>query len=394
MKTEVQETSQRKLATIQRISEFRAIRDADRIQVALLDGLGWECVVKTGDFSVGQKVVYIEIDSKVPEIPAFEFLRERKFKVKTIKLRKQVSQGLVASISVLPRNADAYNVGDDVTKELGVTNYVKSRESDDEAKDAAQALQKSKVPRFLMDMAWFRWVYFKLNSFDKGWPSWIQQTDEKRIQVIAKKLMEHYNEPWEITEKSDGQSATYFTYFARIWGFKRKMFGVCSRTIWLKKENESSYWRMARKYDLANILKTWKGKRTPLMVVQGEIVGPKIQKNKYGFEEARLLVFNLIVDGIRQNYVALKAFCELNNLLPVPLVAKEFVPAKEIGEGKDVIDVVRYMVELSKGKSTMADRPREGIVVRLISDPTISFKVINPDFALKEAKDEETADKE
>lgn len=88
----------RKLASVQRIVDLRPIDGADRIEVAQI--LGWQCVVKKGEFKVGDLIVYIEVDSKVPEIECFEFLRSRKFRVKTIKLRKQVSQGLVLPLSI------------------------------------------------------------------------------------------------------------------------------------------------------------------------------------------------------------------------------------------------------------------------------------------------------
>ena len=90
----------RKLASVRMVSDLRPIQGADRIEVARVDG--WECVVKKGEFSIGEQIVYIEIDSILPERPEFEFLRDRKFRVRTIKLRGQVSQGLVLPLSVLP----------------------------------------------------------------------------------------------------------------------------------------------------------------------------------------------------------------------------------------------------------------------------------------------------
>ena len=95
----------RNLATIQKISELRPIEGADKIEVALLEGLGWECVVKKGEFTVNELVIYIEVDSVMPEKPEFEFLRERKFRIKTIKLKGQISQGLILPLSSLPNKS-------------------------------------------------------------------------------------------------------------------------------------------------------------------------------------------------------------------------------------------------------------------------------------------------
>ena len=93
----------RHLATIREIASLRPIAGADRIEVAQVDG--WECVVQKGEFHAGEHIVYIEVDSIVPERPEFEFLRDRKFRVRTIKLRGQVSQGLVLPLSILPNGA-------------------------------------------------------------------------------------------------------------------------------------------------------------------------------------------------------------------------------------------------------------------------------------------------
>lgn len=110
----------RKLATIREIAEIKPIPDADRIEVARIDG--WEVVVsKKDNFHVGDRVVYVEIDSKMPETPEYEFLKSRKYVVKTIVMRGQVSQGLVMPLSVLP--IGEYKLGQDVTGILGITKY-------------------------------------------------------------------------------------------------------------------------------------------------------------------------------------------------------------------------------------------------------------------------------
>ena len=119
----------RKLASIQTIKYVKPIPDADSIETVGI--LGWECVSKKGEFQTDDKCVYFEIDSLLPEIPEFEFLRKgcwnetfKKFRLKTIKLRKQLSQGLALPLSVFP-NLAKLNVGDDVTELLGIEKYEK-----------------------------------------------------------------------------------------------------------------------------------------------------------------------------------------------------------------------------------------------------------------------------
>jgi len=375
----------RKLASIQVIQELRPIAGADKIVVATMEDLGWECVVKKGEFNIGDKIVYIEVDSICPQKPEFEFLRERKFRVKTIKLRKQISSGLIVPLSVLPDNANCYapKKGDDVTALIGITKH------DPEGK-AEQALiekeRRSPLMRFAMGIPAFRWVYLKLNEKNKGnFPQWMKKSDETRIQVCAKYMMEHYNEEWEITEKLDGQSHSAFVHPMKVWGFNKKVFGVCSRSIWLKTPNSSKYWETARKYNLEAAL----SKEGKDVYIQSEQCGPGIQANKYKLTETELYVFNLVVGGRKLSYPYILGFCKDNGLKPVPLVHGSFIPKVEIGENKSVMEVVGFMVALSQGHSALLDRPREGIVCRLKSNPEISLKVINPLFKMEQEAEED-----
>ena len=91
----------RKLAHVEVIESLLPIEGADKIEVAKV--LGWECVVKKGEFKVGEKVIYVEVDSVMPELPEYDFLKDRKYRVRTIKLRGQVSMGLVLPITTLEK---------------------------------------------------------------------------------------------------------------------------------------------------------------------------------------------------------------------------------------------------------------------------------------------------
>lgn len=365
----------RKLASIQKIVDIRPIEGADKIEVAQV--LGWQCVIaKKDNFKVGDLIVYMEVDSILPERNEFEFLRERKFRIKTIKLRKQVSQGIVFGTSILPAGTSIVE-GQDVTDILGIKKH--DPQAQEEQSLVQNYVPKSKVLKYLMKYSAVRWVYFKLNTVDKGWPNWIQKTDEERIQTCAKLLMTNFDKPWYITEKLDGQSGTYFLHKQRKWGIPVWSFGVCSRNIWLKKSDESNYWKVAKKLDLESKLKALKKE----IVIQGEILNTNVQKNKYKVTEPEFYVFNIVVDGQRYTLEKMIDFCHQLDLKYVPVVLTYLLPAKTIGTNKEVKDVVQAMVKESIGKSVIADIQREGIVCRLIDDPRISFKVINPEFLLK-----------
>ena len=82
---------ERQLASVQKIVNLQPIQGADKIETAQV--LGWQCVVKKGEFKVGDLCIYFEIDSQLPKHPVFDFMADRKYRVRTIKLRKQIAQG-------------------------------------------------------------------------------------------------------------------------------------------------------------------------------------------------------------------------------------------------------------------------------------------------------------
>ena len=357
----------RKLATIRTISDIRPIKGADRIEVAQVDG--WECVVQKGEFNVGDTVVYVEIDSVLPERPEFEFLRERKFRVRTIKLRGQVSQGLVLPLSILP--SGYYGLGDDVTDILGIIKYDPEAQKEMQLLTTQKQQPKSKFVKFMMRFGWYRKVFGKPKR-KGGFPDWIVKTDETRIQNMPI-LFEHERDsctPFSVTEKVDGQSATYFL---RKITRRKYEFGVCSRNIRLMNPDNSSYWTVAKEYNIENVLKSIIGKNDSV-VLQGEICGPGIQGNKYKLDGYKLFVFNLIYPNKSCTTEEIAQIVDPFYLKTVPIIE----------EGRVLPDTIADLVDYSKGQSVVYGRQkREGVVMRN-NTLHISFKVINPDFLLAE----------
>ncbi len=357
----------RQLASIRRISDIRPIPGADRIVVAQVDG--WECVVQKDEFHVDDLVVYVEVDSVVPERPEFEFLRNRKFRVRTIKLRGQVSQGLVLPLSILPPGN--YADGMDVTDIMGITKY------DPQAQQEAILLQRQpKMPqgrfaKFMMRFKWYRKLFMKPKRRG-GFPDWITKTDETRIQNLPAlfNIESRHGTEFSVTEKVDGQSATY--YLRRL-SKRRFEFGVCSRNIRLGTPDDSSYWTVARQYNMENVLKRLIGDHDTI-VLQGEICGSGIQGNKYHINGYELFVFNLIFPDRKCTTAEIAELVEPFGLKTVPIVE----------EGKKLPATIAELVEYSKGYSTVRkEQKREGVVMRNVKS-NISFKVINPDFLLAE----------
>lgn len=361
----------RKLASIRKIASLDSIPNADAIEKATIDG--WEVVVKKGEFSVGDKCCYIEIDSVVPsDNPAFEFLEGRKYRVRTIKLRKQVSQGIAFPLEAL--GIEDLPEGTDLTERLKIKKYDPELQKENLMLGDARK-KKNPVHKLLLRYAWYR----KLWAKKKAWPAEVEKTDEERIQNIPSILRRENRRAFYETEKLDGQSATFF-YLRQPWFWKvsKKEFGVCSRNIWLKTKHPCNYWDIAEKFDIQNKLKSY-GKE---VIIQGEIVGPGIQKNKYGLTELDFYVFNVYNKETDEWYGrhGIEAVCSALGLKMVPVIGQG--PLEELA-GSTVQEVVEHV----KGNSTLAKVKREGSVFRELCAVTgqrgISFKAINSDFLLK-----------
>jgi len=371
----------RKLAHVEIIDSLSPIDGADRIEVARV--LGWECVVKKGEFKVGEKIIYVEVDSVMPEKPEYEFLRDRKFRIRTIKLKGQVSQGLVLPIT--EGNFDLSNlpIGADVTESLGITKYLSPYEQSELQKQEEKIkLEKNKLKKFMMRYSWFRKIFLS-RSQKQGFPYWVSKTDEERVQNIPQRILDQYKDEFVyVTEKIDYQSVTFTgkmipmldNWIGRLFP-KTFKFIVCSRNF-TTEDRSSLYWEIANKYSIEQILR-----KNPTLTIQGEQGDSKVQGNKYGIKESMFWVFNIIdhEKNYHYNYFEMREFCDNYNLKCVPMVHLGTYRLCEIGTS------AQDFVEFSKGKSLLADIPREGVVIRAINSgkKILSFKAINPDFLLK-----------
>jgi RNA ligase (TIGR02306 family) len=330
---------ERKLATVQVISDISPIDGADAIEVATVKG--WKVVVKKGEFNVGDKCVYCEIDSFLPIKEQFEFLRKssyRKigdlegFRLRTVKLRGQVSQGLL--LPSLDYEDLVYEVGEDVSELLGIIKY------------------DPPLPAELSGVA-------------KGnFPTFIFKTDEERIQNLSGEYDSWKNQEFFITEKLDGSSATYY--------LNDGVFGVCSRNLELLESESNSFWSVARTLNLEAKLKSLGFN----VCLQGELIGEGIQGNSYKLKGQDVRFFNAF-DIDRQQYLAMEDFMlliERLELKTVPILNESFYLPHTIEDFLLVADGFSAL-----NQSTV----REGLVIRSL-DRKISFKVISNNFLLKE----------
>lgn len=331
----------RKLASVVKIVDIQPIVGADAIMVASVKG--WKVVVKKDEYKVGDLAVYYEIDSFLPVRPQFEFLRKSSFKrmgstegfrLKTIKLRGQISQGLLTPI---PADISDPKEGDDLTEALGIVKY--------EPPIPAQLAGKIK------------------GTF----PSFIPKTEEIRIQNFESEVgFSPVGERAYVTEKLDGTSFTCY--------FNNGVFGVCGRNWELSETDDNSLWRMAKVLELKDKM-TKHGKNIAL---QGELIGAGINGNLYGMSDHKLFFFTGydIDKGRRMFFDELEWVLFGLQLQMVPVLEKYgFVIPNEN-------NIVDYMLKYAEGKSVLnMEVDREGVVVRGL-EKEFSFKAISNTYLL------------
>jgi RNA ligase (TIGR02306 family) len=334
---------ERKLVSIQEIIAVLPIAGADNIMQARV--MGWTVVIKKGELAVGDRCVFFEIDSVLPEGPAWsEFMRARKFRVRTLKLRGVLSQGLALPVSILDgTGGDVPELGVDVSDRLGVTKF-------------EPVLPDSR------EMA---------GSF----PTQVPKTDEIRLQSALGVLEEIAGRDFYVATKLDGSSATYFQGPGGRDGFT-----ACSRN-WALRRGRNDVWRAAERYRLDEVLPEY-------LAVQGELCGPGIQKNRLGLTELDLFIFSAY-DARRGAFLGYRELVETCGALGLKMVPVEKVVTGD--EARTYAHSLEGWLEAASGLYPGTKNRKEGIVVRPLEEQPsavlggrMSFKVINNDFLLKD----------
>ena len=385
------QTNERELAYVARIGEIRPIPNYDRVEHARI-GAGWWVIVKKDEFKIGDLCVYFEVDSKVPETEPFMFLENKHFKVKTLKMCKVLSQGLIIHPSEFKFNRELKE-GEFLTKELGIT-YAEAADNErkgscaDKYKKMTQRrpnIFKKRWARWMMRREWGRRIMFfffgKKKDKKNGWPTWVTKTDEERVQNCGWLFDGRDTGTWIMTEKIDGTSTTFT--------LRGKDFRVCSRNVVFDKPDKKCFYEtnvyteMAVKYNMEETMRKWMqdmkeaGRPLEFLTIQGETYGAGIQKRDYGMKDHDLAVFNVIYgykDGRveRLNSYLMAGECELRGLKSVPILGDIKLPA-----------TCEEVLALAESENSKIDGGmREGIVFRS-EDGVNSFKAVSNSFLLK-----------
>lgn len=357
----------RELAIVTRVQKIEPIPNYDRVVKATIEN--YPVIVQKDQFKEGDLCVYIGYDTLLPIKPEFEFLRKNSysklyngFRIRNMKMCGMYSSGIAFNLSILPEGFQP-NEGDDVTDLLGVQKY-----DPEELQGVVQVQNKHKNPilLFLMRFRWFRKLYAKVVGKNvKQYPETVQKSDETNIEKLFNAYKaQRPGEEFYATEKMEGSAGAWMLY-----GKRRKYLVFSHNTIRSSKDN-NTWAKVGRMYNLEKILRSEKRN----LCIQGEVCGPSIQKNIYGFNDLRLFVYKVtdVDTGKALNFDELVEFSVKHDLDMVPLIR---VNAK-------LPDTLDEVLKDCEGTSMLADVPREGVVWRSMTDQRIGFKAKSRNYQL------------
>jgi len=401
--------NERELAYLITVDAITPIEGYDRVELAHVGG--WTIVVGKNEFHAGDPAIYFEIDSKLPEVEPFinmEFLAKKHYKIKTQKMCRVLSQGLLMSAAnfgwqiiegdncaIVDNEGNYHRVDNEsrfLTKQLGIT-YAVAEDNKRKASNNSNAKINSALARhpkiakkygkFIKNYKFAKWLFLLMcgDHHDKksDWPAWVKKTDEERIQNIPWILND--KEPWVATEKIDGSSTT-FTMKRGKWLHKDEFY-VCSRNVVFDKPDKTCFYdtnvyiEMAEKYDIYNKMKDllynyftdceW-------ITIQGETYGPGIQKRDYHAPEHDFMAFNFITskDGRWGTEKMIDLLQKHIGIPCVPVLNTNFI----------LPDTVEELLAYATAESVCDHDLREGIVFRS-KDGSKSFKAVSNEYLLK-----------
>lgn len=340
------------LATFETITEIVPIEGADRIELAKVQG--WQSVIRKGDYKAGDKVIFVPIDTVLTPAVWNKHLWDKNdptkpIRVRTVRMRGAISQGLIFPTSLVSAQ-EIWDHMDDPTEDvsiagmLGITKYEKQ-------------------------------IHASLAGVAKGdFPSqFVSKTDEDNLKSNTRAFAELKKcHAVSITLKLDGTSATFIKELDGT-------FRVCSRNLELHDDVENAHWQMAREYQLQELMKSG-------TVLQGEIVGPRVQKNPMGLNAPELFCFNY-KDLKTNKYVHVDE--HTLDLIPTGL---KWVPhVATLSQAAFQYETIESLQELANKQQYANGAVAEGIVLRGLNEAgdlmyseslrkMLSVKIINQNY--------------
>ena len=399
------EAQERELAYVVIIDGIEPIPGYDRVEHAIVGG--WRVIVQKDQFKVGDPAIYFEIDSRVPaDRECFAFLEKRHYKVKTLKMCKTLSQGLLMhaedfgwhiartfdTVCIVDSEQISHFANDEsrfLTQKLGVT-YADDEDNSRKAPSVDKykkmemrhrKLFKNPIIHWFMRYKFGREIMFfffgKKKDKKNGWPSHIAaRTDVERIQNCIWLLND--KQPYVASEKVDGSS---FSAMAERGRFGKIKYYVCSRNVVFDNPNAECfydtniYFEAWNKYNLKEIItKILNDYNLPNVAIQAEVYGNDIQKRDYSTKEHKMAVFHIVSNCVKFPMDKVVEICEKYGLPHVPIVDDNYI-------FPDTIEELQEYVESEPSK--IDGLAREGIVFYDKATGAQYVKFVSPNFLMK-----------
>ena len=343
------------LATVSVIQDIRPIGGKDRIVLARVEN--YDSIVQKDGFKVGDKVIYVYYDAVLPVRPELEFLRKRcwserlqGFRIRPMKMGGHVSEGLVLPITLIEGGGDL-PVGTVVTQQLGIRRY-----------EGGQSQKEPSRPLWWMRHPMLR-ALMKLFGHDgsrpsRGYPEHVPKSDEENIEKCWDSVR-MLDDEFIVTEKMEGCAAMYvLDRWGRLHSYSHN-----------REVGASGCWGgIATGCSMRDALRKAGRSLGIRIAVEGEICGPSIQKNIYGFPSYRFFLYGAYDadSGRRLGWCELERVASLTGLDLVPLIGRT-----------KVLGTIDDMLAMCEGESVFSTRertvPREGLVWRT-EDGGVHFK--------------------
>lgn len=362
--------SERKLARLVVLDEVIAHPNAEFLDLVTIGG--WRVVAQKGLYVTGDIACYFEVDSWIPHEIAPFLSKDKEPKVyegvkgerlRTIKLRGEISQGLLIPVKELPKLGD-------------VLGFIESAFAASNLESLQEFVDGNDLTETLGILKWERPVNANLAGLAKGnFPNFLRKSDQERVQNLSRQYQVAVDsqEEFNVTYKLDGSS---FTGYLRAEG-EEFYTGVCSRNLDLKFEgNEGNLFvQTFNKYNLDDKLRTFYAVTGRSIAVQGEMCGPGIQANFEGLEEIELFVYN-VFDIDKQAYLLpgeVRHICEQLDLKMVPTFSVRMI----------LPETIKGILELADGDSGLKGKFREGLVFKSLTR-NFQFKAISNRYLIKQ----------
>lgn len=330
-----------KVATIEKIIDVIPHPNADKMSIAKVNG--WQVCIKKDEYKPGDLCIFVAVDSVLEDKPPYEFLRNKNFRIRTCRLRGELSCGIAFPLSLLKEFGYDMTIYDDAFIGFDVSDLI-----------YAKHYEKPLSPQ--------------LAGCAKGnFPSFLKKTDSERIQSYPKMLEEFGDKTVYFSLKYDGTSFSTYT--------NKNDIGVCSRNLDLKEDESNVYWKMFHRYKFKEIF----NRINKNICVQSEIYGNSIQNNPLKINDIQIAVFDVYDIDTKKyyNYSELKNFCEKYNLPMVDILY----------EGTLQTFTIEKLVEYSDSLKYPTGNPAEGFVCRPILEQysniikgRMAFKVISNNY--------------